>query len=200
MKKKTWNALVMNAFVNKALQVHMPTSTNWYGEDWYAEAVCKFQHTSGIVEIPIILKIFTDEQKRSKWIITGVRQNSIEEIDQPNPLIKSKKLKFINPASHGNNFIELYRGFEDKANLTDYFEDAFFSSKRGNSFYQDLLKDRIKFIAVKEVKYHFLNVDDFIFTVEYFQREGLNSGWLINTLKDATINDKVLYIKTLLGK
>jgi hypothetical protein len=41
----------------------------------------------------------------------------------------------------------------------------------------------IEFLEVIKLKYHFLLADGWIFTVEDFIREELNSGWLINHME-----------------
>lgn len=192
----------IDAFVEKAVQVFMPSAKNWYGENWFAEANCKFQYNSLVIDIPVILKTITDQQKRSKWVIAGIKPSHLKEPTNSNiPItVKTRKIKFIDPSSHGANFIELERDFDDKVNLSDYFENAFFYRNNAVQFYHAIMKDKIRFLFVKDIKYHFLNVDQYIFTVEYFPRETLNSGWLINNLKDATAKDKESYKKLLLGE
>lgn len=198
---KTWSKTLIDSFVQKAVQIEMPTAKNWYGDNWFAEANCKFQYNSAVIDIPVILKIVTDEKKRSKWVITGVKQSLLKEPGDFNIPITVRKIKnnFINPANHGTNFIELENAFNNKEHLSDYFENSFFYRKNAVQFYQAIMKDKIKFLFVKDVKYHFLNVSGFIFTVEYFSRESLNSGWLINSLKPYNNRDKETYKNKLLG-
>jgi hypothetical protein len=50
-------------------------------------------------------------------------------------------------------------------------------------FYNAILNQEIDFLNVSKIKYHFLLADSWIFTVEDFIREDLNSGWLINHLQ-----------------
>lgn len=199
---KTWSQQVIDSFVRKALLTKMPSSLNWHGENWYAEANCKFQYNSTIISIPVILRIMTDEKKRSKWVITGIKNNLLKE-PQNNGIpitVRTLKTKFINPSNHGTNFIELSKVFEDKDHLSDYFDNEFFYRANAVQFYQSIMKTHISFLFVQDVKYHFLNVPGYIFTVDYFQRETLNSGWLINYLISATANEKDIYKKQLLGE
>lgn len=201
-ENKSFDQASIDGFVEKATKVLMPSEKNWYGENWFAEAICKFQYNSIVIDISVILKTVTDQQKRSKWIIVGIRPNQLKEPSNSNiPItVKTHKIKFIDPSSHGANFIELERDFDDKENLSDYFDNAFFYRSNAVQFYHAIMKDKIKFLFVKDVKYHFLNVENYIFTVEYFQRESLNSGWLINTLKEVTIRDKESFKRQLLGE
>ncbi len=50
-------------------------------------------------------------------------------------------------------------------------------------FYNAILNREIEFLDVIKIKYHFLLADKWIFTVENFSREALNSGWLINHMQ-----------------
>ncbi len=53
-------------------------------------------------------------------------------------------------------------------------------------FYNAVLTREIEFQDVNKIKYHFLLADKWIFTVENFPREALNSGWLINQLQSVS--------------
>ena len=50
-------------------------------------------------------------------------------------------------------------------------------------FYNAILNHDIEFMGVIKIKYHFMVADKWIFTVENFTREALNSGWLIDHLQ-----------------
>lgn len=200
-QSKTWSESSIDSFVRTALNTQMPSRNNFYGENWFAEAFCKFVYRSAEVEIPVILRIDTDEQRRSKWIITAIGANPIRELSDnpPDQQHKSNK-KFINPSSHANYFIELGKVFDDKENLVSYFDNLFFTRSHALTFYNSLLNETIKFMHVKSIKYHFLQVSNYIFTVEYFQRKDLNAGWLINSLQYASTSDKKNFRRNLLGE
>jgi hypothetical protein len=196
---RSWDTTLINQFVQTVVNVSKPSLLNFYGDGWYAEANCRFEYNGSVIGIPIILRIEADADKRAKWMIAAIKPNSIKQdagvLPLANPVDKSK---FINPASHANSFIELGRAFEDKEHLSDYFDGSFFKRSNSIGFYNALLKNRIRFITVKDIRYHYVQVDRWIFTVENFQRKALNSGWLINQLKSVTESEKNLYIKKLL--
>ncbi|HEX9508974.1 MAG TPA: hypothetical protein VF939_00730 [Puia sp.] len=195
----TWDSTLINKFVGTVTNANKPLLLDFYGNGWFAEANCKFEYNATVIEIPIILRIEADANKRAKWMVAAIKHNSIrQEVQVTLAADGMKKNKFINPASHASGFIELARAFEDKAHLSDYFEEGFFKRVNSIGFYNALLKNQIRFIAVKDIKYHYLQVDQWIFTVENFQRKALNSGWLINQLKSTTESEKKLYIKNLL--
>ncbi len=198
-ENRSWDSTLINQFVHTVINVAPPLLLDFYGNGWYAEANCRFEYNGAVIEIPIILRIETDAGKRAKWMIAAIKPNSIKQDANVLPVAEpAGKNKFINPASHANSFIELGRVFEDKEHLSDYFDTSFFKRANSIGFYNALLKSRIRFITVKDIRYHYLQVDQWIFTVENFPRKSLNSGWLINHLKNVTESEKHLYIKKLL--
>jgi len=194
---RSWPNGAIDSFTKKA----MGTSTVTYcGDDWFAEVVCQFEYNNSTVEIPVILRTDTDPYKRSKWMITGVRQTLFRSaVASPVYTKTGGPLKFISPASHGNDFIELIKVFGDKQNLSAYFDQSFFQKNNATGFYNAVLKNQLKFLSVKEIRYHFLQVNNYIFTVQYFERNSLNAGWLINSLITASAADKQRFRKELLG-
>lgn len=181
---REWRKSQIDSFVRNAIPVTMPTYDNWYGDDWYAEVLCKFNYNNSEINITLLLRLERDATNHAKWMIAGIKPNIIREALNPEQTIITRKIKkhFIHPASHGSNFIELMNAFNDKENLSDYFEKGFLQNDNGIRFYQALLNNRIAFQYVDIVKYHFLNVPGYIFQVEFFSRNTLNAGWLINKL------------------
>jgi hypothetical protein len=60
------------------------------------------------------------------------------------------------------------------------------------------LTDQIKFVAVKSICYHYLQVPDWIFTVEHFERETKNAGWLITSIRPVSPEEQLRYERKLL--
>ncbi|MEO5682164.1 MAG: hypothetical protein ABIQ88_05950 [Chitinophagaceae bacterium] len=194
----SWETVLIDNFIKEVTQRN-PSRLNFRAPGWYARANCKFDYNGAVTDIPIILRIHTDSENRSKWVIAAVKAGFLKMDAQRAPGAENNRpKKFINPASHANNFIELDKALADKENLDDYFEPAFFSRNNASGFYNSILNNRLKFLYVKDITYHFLQAGNWIFTVEYFQREALNAGWLINSLKKATPDEKAAYLKNLL--
>lgn len=198
---RAWRAAEVDSFIIQALATEMPSRRNFYGEDWFAEAICNFEFKGSVLSIPVILQIHTDKDKRSKWMIAAIRQNNIKA---NSPVIAGgdsvSTNYFISPASHGNYFIELEKVFDDKSHLLSYFDPTIVRKSQSVTFYNAILKNQVKFLHVKEIKYHFLQVSGYVFTVENFQRDALNSGWLISQLRIVSPAEKATYRRTLLGE
>ena len=196
---QSWDSATINSFVDLVTNPDKPLRLDFYHGNWFAEANCTFQYNSSTIQIPIILRISTNEDGGAKWVIAAIKPSALKQEAVVTEIITNKnKNKFINPESHANNFIELQRVFEDKNNLANYVDANFFERKNSIAFYNALVKSKISFITVKDIRYHYLQIDEWIFTVEYFSRDALNSGWLINSMKRASGTDKELYRKKLL--
>ena len=199
-ENKIFKPGAIDSFVTVAMNYRMPNSQNFYGKDWYAEALCDFEYNGVAINIPVVLVINTDENHRSKWMILAAN---------PPPLKQTTTLqfkrsgynssKFISASSHETAFIELERILKDKSAFSDYTESGFSQNDRSLQFYSAVVQNQLKFKTVKKIKYHFLQVENYIFTVERFTRNTLNAGWLINSLKTATVDQKEAYLKNNLG-
>jgi len=110
------------------------------------------------------------------------------------------KRRFIQPAANETYFAELDRDFADKRRLADLFDPRFFEGPYSMPFYQAVIRGRVKFVAVKKIRYHYLQVHDWIFTVENFERATRNSGWLIASIRAANPDERSDYVKKLLGE
>jgi hypothetical protein len=180
----SWDSVIMNKFISEVTKKKKPIYLDFYGDNWYAELTCKFKYNSSSIVIPIIMKIEMTQSKGSKWMIVAVGSSTLKSKIVLTEMAQSKiKTNIISPTSYGTNFVSLKRAFEDKENLSGYFESFYFKRSHMLEFYNAILNREIEFLDVIKIKYHFLLADKWIFTVENFPREALNSGWLINHIQ-----------------
>ena len=180
----TKDSLMINKFVADVTKKKKPVYLNYYGNDWYAELTCKFKYNASSIIIPVIVKLEMTQNKGTKWMIVAVGPSALKSKIVVTEMAESKiKTNIISPTSNGTNFVSLKRAFDDKENLSDYFEST--DMKRSNmlEFYNAVLNGDVDFLDVIKIKYHFLLAGRWVFTVEDFIRENLNSGWLINHME-----------------
>ena len=178
------DTFMMKRFVSDVTNKNKPMYLDFYGNDWYAEINCKFRYHSSSIIIPVVLKVEVAENKGSKWMIVAVGRSRLQSGNAQSEMTESKiKTKCLSPTSHATNFVSLRRAFDDKENLSNYFEGAYFKKSNMSAFYNAIMKREIEFQYVTKIKYHFLLADTWIFTVEDFTRDALNSGWLINRMQ-----------------
>lgn len=196
----SWDSVIMNKFISEVTNRKKPIYLDFYGGNWYAELTCKFNYNSSSIEMPIIMKIERTQNKGSKWMIVAVGSSALKSRIVVTEMVQSKiKTKFISPTSHGTNFVSLKRAFADKENLSDYFENSYLKRSNMLEFYNAILNREIEFLEVIKIKYHFLLADNWIFIVENFSRESLNSGWLINHLEKVSSFEMENYRNKLLS-
>lgn len=190
---------MMKRFVSDVTNKNNPIFLDFYGNDWYAEISCKFRYRSSSIIIPIVLKIEVTENKGSKWMIVAIGRSRLRSNITISEMTQSKiKTKCLSPTSHATNFVSLRRAFDDKENLSNYFDNSYFRRSNMSGFYNAVLNREIEFQHVIKIKYHFLLADKWIFTVEDFNREALNSGWLINQMQKVSASGMENYRNKLL--
>jgi hypothetical protein len=191
---------MMNKFISEVTNKKKPIYLDFYRDNWYAELTCKFKYNSSTIVIPIIMKIEMTQNKGSKWMIVAVGSSTLKSKIVVTEMTQSKiKTKCLSPTSHGTNFVSLKRAFEDKENLSNYFESSYFKRSNMLEFYNAILNREIEFLEVIKIKYHFLLADKWIFIVENFPREALNSGWLINHIQKVSSFEMENYRNKLLS-
>jgi hypothetical protein len=197
---RSWDTVLITRFISEVTNKQSPVYLDFYGGNWYAELACKFKYNSSYITIPITLKIETTQNKGSKWMIVAVGPSVLKSNTVVKDMIQSKnKTKCLSPTSHATNFVSLKRAFEDKENLSDYFEYSYFKGPNMLEFYNAIMNNEIEFSYVTKIKYHFLLANQWIFTVEDFEREAFNSGWLINYLQQVSPSEMENYRNKLLN-
>lgn len=186
-----YQEVLIKAFIDFVCDSVNPQYLNFYDNDWYAEVSCIIEFNHRIDTGKIILKNQFNNDSSSKWVITGVNSVILE-------LPKSKdSLKIITPVSHGTGFIALNDVFKDGANIQNYIAKEY-SIDKLTYFMTLMYYNKIKLKEVNKVKYHFLQIPGWAFTIEYFNRKELNSGWLISELTRMSNNEKEKYEKEIL--
>jgi len=194
------DSVMMNAFIADVTKKKKPIYLDFNGDNWYAELACRFKYNSSSIVVPVIMKIEMTPNKGSKWMIVAVGTSTLKSKILVTEMAPSRiKTKFIPPTSHGTNFVSLKRAFEDKENLSSYFESFYFKKSNMLEFYNAVLNREIEFQDVIKIKYHFLLADKWVFTVENFPREALNSGWLINYIQRVSSPEMESYRNKLLS-
>jgi hypothetical protein len=197
-QNKSWIKTDLDSFFQTITDESKPVYLDFYDHDWYAEILCKFKYKGRTVDVVILMKIQQASNGGAKWMIVNAysRLFSPESSSYKLP-VKRTGRKFLNPMSHATNFISLSKALNDKPNILDYLDSNFLQSGSSRAFVRELLNNQLQYQYVKEIKYHFLQVDGWIFTVNYFNRQSINSGWLINRLDRATDKEKAAFRRSL---
>jgi hypothetical protein len=170
------DTLLINDFISTVVKDKGKNVLSFYEGSWFSEIEIEIRYFEQIQKISLIMKMEKSVTGGHKWVLASVKEpdkNWLNLNDNPE--------KFINPTNHNLRFSRLQRhidGSDDILGLLpndweiDYMSIFLYLVSRGD----------IELLRVNKIKYHFLQIENFIFTVEYFDRPTLKSGWLISEI------------------
>jgi len=187
-----WDKGLAAEFVSTICDTTKEKFLDFYSDTWYAQAECLVKYKGIPKKVTITLQVFvSDRTGAAKWVVVGARAPFLDF---------SKRLdskKFLNPISHATDFIGLKRAMEDKMFVRNYLTEKFKESHL-NKYLAAVATGDIVFQQINQVTYHFLSLDNWLFTAKEYTRPGRNSGWLIQTLSKRTNAEKEDYKKNIL--
>ncbi len=182
---KNWHTEDVKTFMRTVSDTSSPVYLNFTDNNWYAELVCSITYKGKPEKANLILR-FEEKSNGSRWAIAGVKAPFLQHYRDSVPPIPTRidETRGLNPASHGNDFISLYRAFDDAANIRSYLVHEQLTRDM-QYFIRAFLKKQMTLVQIDRVTYHFLQVDGWIFTVNNYPHRKTNAGWLINQLMPA---------------
>jgi len=175
-----FNEQLIQDFIDSICHTEYPIVLNRYSGDIIAELDCKVKLENTNKNINLYLCQEQGVDKSIKWVILKANGLINENVNKLNN-------RFIPPTSHEINFMNLsalLNNNKDAYSLTykDYKIDEL-------SIFIDLVNnDKILFEHVTNITFHILSVPGFIFKVRKFDRDELNSGWLISEIERKDIS------------
>jgi hypothetical protein len=128
--------------------------------------------------IPRSVRVFLNQEivgkDRVKWVILSVK-GELPDIFKTDTTM----IRFIPPTSNETDFINLKRALEDIDHLHYYAFDGF-KPDNLTVFFYGINSGIIKYEYAEEVVYHVISIPGWYFKVKDFNRNELNSGWLIS--------------------
>lgn len=174
-------------FILEVTDPKHPFTLDFYQNNWFAEVQCNIVYEGKPQELTLVLSnIAPDKQvQRSSWVLFGCKAPFFA-------LENNSEKRGINPGSHEIGFINLQQAFSDKNQVTALPPVQYKPDDISLLLYA-LKKGEITFQHVKQVKYHFLQVPGWIFSIDYLKRNTTPSGWMITSLTRADENMKSTY-------
>ncbi len=174
-------------FVNFVSADSNKVKLSYYDIDWFATVKCRMKLYDRSMNVTLVLKNIGNAQSGYRWIIQSLKSDlkleSSTTVDS---------LKFISPMNHELGFMDLYNVFNDPKFIMHYVGKKIDSDQSGAILFL-IQAGLLKYEKIESVRYHFLQVDGWTFTVEDFNRSEKNSGWLISDLTRNTSEQKELY-------
>jgi hypothetical protein len=145
---------------------------------------------------PATLKLILKQQFINKglaWVIADVGDGFFYDADYD-----PGTMSFIPPTSNEVNYIHLKSFFEKKDSLANYAYPGY-RCNRLSIFFHMLHNDEIRYNFVKSITYFICDIPGWIVQVREYNREGDNSGWLIeNVTRNSQPMDE--YIRSITRK
>ena len=162
------------------------------GGRWYSEVSTTFKYNGKDVNVMLFLAV-EKEGLGSKWVLTNVYFSEFNKLF-PSGEMAEKEKHFLHPMSHELDFMNIYKAFQDP-NVIEYYASKEFQPDYMTLFFYEIKKGRLVFQHVDSVKFHVLQIKDWYFEVSWFNRSGLNSGWLMSNVIYMPEKEKVNLIK-----
>lgn len=194
-----------NAFINEDLKqqfiqhvadARKPVFLDFHGGNWIAQVSSVFIWEGKEVNAMLFLKL-QEERTGSKWVISHVCFRPFEEYFVKDTL---DSIHFLHPLSHELEFMNLYNVFHDDKEVIQNFTERNYQPDYLALFLYEVKRGSLRFKTVKDLKFHFFQVDNWYFALSQFIRSGYNTGWLISDLQKINSKDKELLLKNIYNR
>ncbi len=157
-----------------------PIYLDFHGGAWLCELKTVFTYQGVEDELTMFL-VLQEEEVGSKWVIDGIYFEPFYDVLKQPDNSNFNDSKFLHPLSHELGFMNMFRVFRESDSL-EYFGNREFKPDYLSLFFYEIKKGRLEYKTVKDLKFHFFQIDGWYFELTYFNRDGYNSGWLISNL------------------
>ena len=155
------------------------TFMTFLGGRWFSEVSCTFKYNGKEVKVILFLTI-EEDGLGSKWVLTNVYFSEFNKLFPKGELAEREK-HFLHPMSHELDFMNIYKAFQDPE-IIDYYASKEFQPDYLTLFFFEIKQGKLVFQHVDAVKFHVFQIKDWYFEVSWFNRSGLNSGWLMSNV------------------
>jgi hypothetical protein len=181
------SADMKDLFINQVLNKKNPVYLDFHGKNWFAEVAASFTYKKEKVNIIIYLRL-EKQNLGYKWVFSNIYFDKFEKIfshagDTTNNIL------ILHPLSHEIDFMNINKVFRDAENIDYYLEKNYLPDQLA-LFVEEIKDGNLKFESVNNVKFHFFQVSGWYFEVTYFNRNEMNSGWLISNLLHVNEGEK----------
>ncbi|ERM82950.1 hypothetical protein P872_04880 [Rhodonellum psychrophilum GCM71 = DSM 17998] len=177
-------------FAKEVLAQGLPQYLNFHKEGWFSEVNAIFNYKGKQENVTLFLKL-QPEGLGYEWVIDKVNFAPFKDIfNKPEGNDKG----FLHPLSHELGFMNLRRAFQD-SNTPEAYTAKEYEPDYLTIFLYEMKKGSLKFETIKNVKFHFFQINNWYFELNQFNRPGNNTGWLISNLVRLKPGDKNAILK-----
>ncbi len=179
-------------FVSQLTDNKHPQFLQFTNENLFALAQCKVNYKGKERQMQLLLKVELAANGAAKWVIYDAKADFLQPPSRTNNISI-----YIAPNSHETYFMGMRQGLQTNKDQVTDFAHKDFQPDALSIFLFEIANKNLKITTVDTVTYHFLQLDGWAFSVDFFNRAEKNSGWLISKLtKLATTKED--YIKAII--
>jgi hypothetical protein len=182
----------LNEFEEDVNSQAKPKYFDFYGGLWFAEVASKFLYNGKEQNVVLFLKL-EEENTGYKWSFISAYAGFLDQEFKSSP---PTDLKFIHPMSHEIDFMTLSKVFKRNTQI-EHFAQKEYSPDYLTLIFYLVKKGSLVFQNVEDVKFHVFQIENWYFEMQYYNRKGDNTGWLISNLIKIPEKDKASLIKSI---
>ncbi len=179
----------VNTFFRDINNPYQPRFIRFEDMYWFAELIFVVQHGAQKKKLRCVMQVMPAGKGVLVWAIRSFHAADLK-VDER---FRTSELYFP-PSVNGTDFMNVRLALNDPAWVNEKLKKQ--DSSRSATLRQFSSGD-LKIEMIERITYHFLQLEGWIMTVNYVNRESKNSGWLIDRLWTATRQEKVNYLKEL---
>lgn len=168
---------------------------SFYDDNLYVNINSTFKYNKDIIPIRFILKIRVSEAGYS-WVISRIETTLMDSISKDIKIDTLLKYTSINPVDNEVNFIQ-FSELLTKRKLTKRNFANHLDLNSVSNYLALLNTEKFNFIEFGTVQYHFFQLPNFYFTLDFYKRPSNNSGWLISSVNKVSQEEKEELFKKL---
>jgi hypothetical protein len=179
----------INTFFRDINSPYQPKFIRFEDMYWYAELNMNVQAGGQSKKLSCIMQVAGVGQGVQAWVIKSFHSSDLQVGER----FRGNTLYFP-PSANGTDFMGVRLALNDPSWTNEKIAKLVGAESKMLTM---LSEGKFKIESIGKITYHFLQLDGWIMTVNYVNRESKNSGWLLSTLQEANNQQKVKYLKEL---
>lgn len=164
-------------FARHVLDKEKLSILDFHGPNWFSEVNAVFTMNGKDQPMTLFMELEKDHLGY-KWVIRNVHA----DLFKPYFVRDTTKVgRFLHPMSHELDFMNLRKAFDNRDSISQFTVKQFVPDQL-SVFLYEMKKGNLKFKSIRDVKFHFFQLDGWYFELSNFNRPGYNTGWLISNL------------------
>lgn len=168
------------------------TRLNFHDNTWVAKAKCHGKLKGRDTDFTLYLTVESRGQDMYKWVISRA-EGTIFKLKPSRQTDKT----MIMPDDHETNFMSLNHITAQKADCITGYSRKGFTPDETTAFFAMVNYGLLSVEYVADLEFIFMQVPGYTFSVNYFERDSNNAGWLISSFHKAPDKEKEDFLNSI---